>query len=278
MPHYSQPLLDASFYRHLGLNMLDITGDVVKIIILYLLLRWGLKRIIGKVLPPLISRSELGDQRHTARLKTLAGLIDSISAYVLSFIFGIMLLRAFHLDPVPLLTTASVAGLAVGFGAQKLVKDVITGFFILLENQYAVGDYITIGTATGLVEDIGMRTTRVRDDFGKLYIISNGDITQVCNQSRGAIATFIEISLATAADLSKAREIINNAGEEIAKTRTDLQYTQTPAIIGISSMDSAKVTFRISCNTANPTKLTDAQIALRGMIHERLVDSEVPIA
>jgi small conductance mechanosensitive channel len=99
-----------------------------------------------------------------------------------------------------------VAGLAVGFGAQKLVKDVITGFFLLLEDQYAVGDYVTIGTVTGTVEELGMRITRLRDDDGRLYILSNGDIGQVCNMSRGPLAGVLEVAIAASADVGHATQ------------------------------------------------------------------------
>ncbi len=163
-----------------------VLADVAKIILIYLILRFALYRLIDKVLMPALAHGEKRiDAAQASRIKTLAGLVKSSLIYILNFVFGIMLLRALRLDPIPLLTTASVAGLAVGFGAQKLVKDMISGFFILLENQYGIGDYVTIGAVTGTVEEVGLRTTRIRDDSGKLYILSNGDISQVCNQSRG---------------------------------------------------------------------------------------------
>jgi small conductance mechanosensitive channel len=259
-------------------NALDTTGRVAGIFIVYLILRAVLRRFVNRVLVPIVLRTSQTDGLHAARLRTLAGLLNSVLGYVLTFVLGIMLLRAFNLDPIPLLTTASVAGLAVGFGAQKLVKDVISGFFILLENQYAVGDYVTIGTVTGVVEDVGMRTTRVRDDVGKLYMISNGDITQVCNQSRGAVATFIEIGVAAATDISSATDVINKAGKEISEARKDLNFAKPPSVQGIGGMDAAKITLRVSCPTDNPAGLTDAQIALRGRIHQDLVAAGIALA
>ena len=181
-----------------------VLADVVKIVIIYLLLRLMLRRLVDRVLRPALEQNERRmDAAQASRIKTLAGLVNSSISYTLTFVFGIMLLKALRLDPLPLLTTASVAGLAVGFGAQKLVKDMISGFFILLENQYGVGDYVTVGAVTGTVEEVGLRTTRIRDDAGKLYILSNGDITQVCNQSRGAVASFVEIGVAAATDIGQ---------------------------------------------------------------------------
>lgn len=265
------------------LDKLDVGTDtllaILKNIALYIILRITLRRLISRVIVPLVTHTpRISDAAHSARLKTLAGLLNSILSYVLSFVFAVMLLQAVHLDPLPLLTTASVAGLAVGFGAQKLVKDVISGFFILLENQYAIGDYVTIGAITGTVEEVGMRTTRIRDDFGRLYILSNGDITQVCNQSRGPVETFIEIGVAPGTDVEKATEIVNAAGKEIAESREDLGFAEAPEIQGLSAMDAAKLTFRVTCRTDNPARLLDAQLALRGLVRAKLTEAGVGLA
>ena len=264
------------------LNKLGIGTDalhVILIIVIYIVLRMTLRRIISKIVVPILANEQhVPDPRHAARLKTLAGLLNSVISYTLSFVFGVMLLQAVHLDPVPLLTTASVAGLAVGFGAQKLVKDVISGFFILLENQYAIGDYVTIGTVTGTVEEVGMRTTRIKDDLGRLYILSNGDITQVCNQSRGPVETFIEIGVAAATDIAQATTIIDEAGKEIAEKRQELGFAQAPVVQGIAAVDAAKITLRVTCQTKVPTRLVEAQLALRGHAREKLAEAGIALA
>ena len=142
-------------------------------------------------------------QVREARVRALHAVLKSAVGFVLGFVMAIMVLQSAGLNIVPLLTTASVAGLAIGFGAQKLVKDVISGFFILVEDQYGVGDYVTIGPATGIVDDLGMRTTRVRDASGKLFIIANGDISQVYNHSRGALCVWTDIAVPASSDLAK---------------------------------------------------------------------------
>ncbi len=256
-----------------------VLADVAKIVLLYLVLRFVLRRVVDRILWPAVQQGEKKvDAAQASRIKTLASLVNSSLSYILTLVFGIMLLRALRLDPIPLLTTASVAGLAVGFGAQKLVKDMISGFFILLENQYGVGDYITIGAVTGTVDEVGLRTTRIRDDAGKLYILSNGDITQVCNQSRGAVASFVEIGIAAAADVGKATEIINKAGEELAHDQSDLGFAEPPRVQGLGAMDAAKLTLRVSCPISAPAKLMQAQIALRGLAHQRLMEAEIGLA
>ena len=272
-------LFSSETLRHAGLVSLDTLWDITKIVLLFLILRVFLNRLVNRALVPILLRgSELMDNGQAGRIKTLAGLINSIIGYTLAFIFSVMLLRAFGMDPLPLLTTASVAGIAIGFGAQKLFKDVISGFFILLENQYAVGEYITIGAVTGTVEMVGMRTTRVRDDAGRLYMISNGDISQVCNQSRGAVAAFVEIGIAPSSDLPKATEIINQAGADLIKDQPSLGLENAPSVQGLGAMDAAKLTLRVGCPVTAPAHLEKAQIALRGLAHQRLVEAGIALA
>jgi small-conductance mechanosensitive channel len=266
------------FWQGLGVDALQSITQIAEIVVIYLLLRGGLRRLVNQIILPAVVRTETHDHAHAARLKTLAGLLNSVAGYLLTFVFGVMMLRAFHLDPVPLLTTAGVAGLAVGFGAQKLVKDVISGFFILLDNQYAVGEYVTIGAVTGTVEAMGMRLTRIRDDAGRLYMISNGDISQVCNLSRGTVSTYIEVAIAADADIAKATDVIDAAGKDLMGDRPDIDFVKPPAVQGIGAMEAAKLTLRVACVTTSPSLLTEAQIALRGLVRERLSAAGIALA
>ncbi len=262
-----------------GETSLAVLAQVGKIVVLYLLLRFVLRKIVDKIVLPIITRGGKSvDAESAARIHTLAGLLNSIVGYTLTFVFGIMLLRAFHLDPVPLLTTASVAGLAVGFGAQKLVKDVISGFFILLENQYAVGDYLTVNGVTGTVEQVGMRITQIRDDAGRLYTLANGDIAQVCNQSRGTVAGFLDVGIAPASDVAQATQVINSAGEDILKSQPDLGFDIAPAVRGLGAMDGVRLTLRVSCPVHAPANLAAAQDALRALIRQKLTEAQIPLA
>jgi len=142
-------ILSHRFWTEMGTKVvagaLQSAWDILKVVILFLVARLILNKVLDGVSGSLIRREEGVSEGKAARIKTLGSLLKSIGNYVLIFIAGVMLLRAFKVDPVPILTTAGVAGLAVGFGAQRLVRDVITGFFILLENQFSVGDYVTIG-------------------------------------------------------------------------------------------------------------------------------------
>jgi small conductance mechanosensitive channel len=113
------------------------------------------------------------------RTKTLRGVIQNLLRYALYFVGVIMILSELNVNTGSILAGVGVVGLAVGIGAQSLVKDVVNGFFILFEDQFAVGDYVNIAGVTGTVEDMGLRVTKIREATGDLHIISNGEITQV---------------------------------------------------------------------------------------------------
>lgn len=178
------------------------------------------------------------------------------------------------MDPIPALTTAGVAALAVGFGAQMMVRDVITGFFILLENQYAVGDYVTIGTVSGVVEEIGMRITKLRDDVGKLVIIANGTVSLVINHSRGSLLTSIDISIPIGAPLDKAITAMNEVGEKIKKDHKDV--LSVFKCDGLVAMDAAKLTYRMS-GLVSPKGQDHVAMELRSRLLSRLKDEGIGI-
>ena len=240
---------------------------IVKIVVFFLLVRWIAYRLVDRVMTAFAKR-EHGDMTpiNGGRVRTLGSLIKSTVSYVLIFISGVMLLRVFGIEIAPVLTAAGVVGLAVGFGAQKLVKDIISGFFIVLENQYAVGDYITIGLVTGTVVELGMRTTRLRDDAGKLVIIANGDITLVTNYSRGPLQAVLEISVAADSEITWVRSIIDEIGEEVASKVEGV--VTAPKADGITAVDAAKITIRMS-GEVKPGKTDAVQTALRERIVER---------
>lgn len=247
---------------------------IAKIIIFFLVVRYSVYGLIDKVLQSISTREGNDTAARIGRVKTLGSLIRSVFFYILIFISGVMLLRTFDVDPTPVLTTAGVVGLAVGFGSQKLVRDIIAGFFIVLENQYSVGDCITIGAITGTVVELGMRVTRIRDDIGKLVFIANGDIIQVINHSRGSVQAILEVNIAPDSDLDKAREIINTLGEEIASK--DNSIITAPKVIAITGITAASVTVRISAEV-KPGKQESVQTALREAIYRKFREGEIKL-
>ena len=249
--------------------------DLVMLAFVFFALRVVLIRMVRRGAERVAVReANAGNFGRAARLRTLTGLSTSVAVWLLSFVFVVSALSILGVNVAGIVGTAGVAGLAFGFGAQKLVKDVITGFFILLEDQYAVGDYVTINSITGTVEELAMRTTRLRDDDGKLYILSNGDIAQVCNQSRGPVAGSFEIAVAASADPRRAEEILNAA---LADQTDPLKLAQPAKVEGVTLADATKTTFRIGYRAGTGQRPGTVALQLRETARRALRDADIAL-
>ena len=144
------------------------------------------------------------------REETLSKLLDNVLSYVVYFIAFMMILSVLGIDVKALIAGAGVVGLAVGFGAQSLVKDVISGFFIIFEDQFSVGDHVRIGQFEGNVETIGLRTTKIKSWTGELHILPNGSIIEVTNFSINNSIAVVDIAIAYGEDIAKAEKVIED--------------------------------------------------------------------
>ena len=178
--------------------------------------------------------------KESKRASTLTVIIGSVSKYVLYFIAFIIILSLFNIDIAPILASAGVLGLAVGFGAQNLVKDAISGFFIVFENYYAVGDYIKTGTVNGYVEEIGIRTTKLRNWSGEVHVIPNGEITQVTNYSLNDLSTVFNIPLSYQNNLDEAIAVIQKVCQEVKAAYGD-KFKDGPNVLGLSELDHSRM-------------------------------------
>lgn len=218
---------------------------VAVIIAGYIVLRFALLKSLRRLADSLLKKvgEDLQEARQ-ARLRALRSALGSVTTFVLGVIAIIMLLQTLGINIVPLITTASVAGLAIGFGAQKLVRDFIAGLFVLVEDQYGVGDYVTIGAVSGLVEELGMRTTRIRDKSGRLWTLSNGDVAQVCNHSRGGFRMAHDVAVPSGADLEKACALLEEVGRQMAARLPDM--VRSPFVCdGLASVTGSAMTLRL---------------------------------
>jgi len=148
-----------------------------------------------------------------------------------------------------LFATAGIGGIALGLGAQSLIKDVINGGFLLAEQQLAIGDYVTVANVTGTVEDISLRTTRLRAFSGELTVIPNGEITSVTNFSRGTNRALVDVPIPYGESPERVTEILHNAMQSYAKTNPDL--AETPAVVGIVAYAESAVMLRIVAHCRN---------------------------
>ncbi|WP_407937467.1 mechanosensitive ion channel family protein [Neobacillus vireti] len=181
------------------------------------------------------------------RGETLSKLLDNIISYVVYFIAFMMILSVLGIDVKALIAGAGVVGLAVGFGAQSLVKDVISGFFIIFEDQFSVGDQIRVGLLEGTVETIGLRTTKIKSGTGEVHILPNGSITQVTNFSLNNTVATIDIAISYGEDIDKAENVIGEALQNMTLKYEEL--TKTPELLGIQTIDPAEIVFRIVVET-----------------------------
>jgi small conductance mechanosensitive channel len=211
--------------------------------------------VIGKIAISVLNRIIMNFFRLYPKFKmdenkstTLAGILKSIIKYTVYIIMIISVLNVFDIPTAPLIATAGLGGLAVGFGAQSLVKDVFTGFFILFEDQYGVGDFTTIGTMTGTVEDFGLRITKIRAFNGDLHIIPNGEVKTVTNHSRGDSLAIIDIGIAYEVDAETALAILREVAESYYNNNPEA-IVQKPEVLGIIKFNESEVVIRTIVRT-----------------------------
>lgn len=181
------------------------------------------------------------------RENTMVKLLENVISYVTYFVAFIMILEVVHIDVRALLAGAGIVGLAVGFGAQNLVRDIITGFFIIFEDQFSVGDYVRIGTFEGHVEEIGLRTTKIKSWTGELNILPNGSIIEVTNFSIHNSIAIVDVSIAYEGEIEKAEQVIEELLGELPLKYEEI--VQPPQLLGIQTFGNSEVVLRITCET-----------------------------
>ncbi|MGI6642612.1 MAG: mechanosensitive ion channel family protein [Bacillota bacterium] len=179
-----------------------------------------------------------GGQMTDSRAKTLSGILTSALRYTVVTVWFTTALELLGIDTKALLGGVAIVGLAVGFGAQSLVKDVITGFFIIYERQYDVGDYITAAGLSGVVEDISLRTTRLRDWSGDVHVIPNGMVDKTTNKSRADSRATFEVIISHEDDVKKATEVLEKVCQDLAGHPS---VTEGPRVLGITRLDATGV-------------------------------------
>ena len=183
------------------------------------------------------------------RARTLGAVLKMVLRYTMYFISIVMILQEFRIDTTSILAGAGIIGLAVGVGAQSLVKDIITGFFVLLEDQYSVGDYIVSGDMAGTVEEVGFRITKLRAANGVLHIIPNGSISRISNYTRGYMQAVINIPVAYQADIGRVLELLEGACREIGDSLPEV--VEGPKVIGVVDLRPGEVIVRVVAKTVS---------------------------
>lgn len=209
------------------------------------------KARLSKMTPrPLRSTGEQHPLRAAARAETIGSVLKSISSMVIYSIAALMVLAELGINLAPLIAGAGIVGAALGFGAQSLVKDFLSGLFMLAEDQYGVGDVIDVGEATGTVEVVNLRTTRLRGVDGTVWHVPNGEIRRVGNMSQQWARALLDIEVAYDTDLDKAMEIVKSVADEVFhddEWRVDM--LEEPEVWGVEALGADGITIRLVIKT-----------------------------
>jgi small conductance mechanosensitive channel len=201
------------------------------------------------------SADVLGGARAEQRTETLRQIIRSVSKVVLIGLLILTISPELGFDMRAVLAGAGILGLAVGFGAQSLVKDVISGFFILFEDQFGVGDVVKIGEFTGVVERMSLRATSLRNLEGQVHVVPNGNIQHVTVMTKDWARAVLDVTISHKEDLSKVINILQRIGNKLAQEWPDCVMEQ-PSVLGVEKLDDSGVTLRCIVKTP-PFKQAD---------------------
>lgn len=200
------------------------------------------------------------------RAQTLVNIINSAIKVFVYIVASFMILREVGVDIAPLLAGVGIAGLAIGFGAQTLVKDFLTGFFILMENQYRVGDVVKIGNHAGMVERVNLRTTVLRDLQGVVHTIPNGEVQSVNNLTHGWSRVVLSIGVAYKEDVDKVTHLLEEVGKRMrGEERYNHLMIDDPQVLGVDNFGESEVTIKMIAKTL-PLKQWEVARELRRRI------------
>ena len=222
------------------------------IIIVMILAIWWVVRIIERIFPRVVttfvmSRSEYGEHEESEKRATTLSRVFTGGAQIIVILSGLfMILSKLSIPVGPVLAGFGVVGIAVGFGAQHLIRDLISGIFVIAENHYRTGDVVTIAGTSGLVEDINLRRTILRDLEGTVHVVPNGEIAVSANRTKNYSRVVLDVGVAYKENLERVITILNQIGNEIsADPVIGLNIIKAPQVLRIQSFDDSCITIRM---------------------------------
>jgi small conductance mechanosensitive channel len=246
---------------------------LIVVVVAALVARYGAKfirRFLTRLADKTAARS--GSTRAGARVTTMSSLAANVWRLFVFVIAGAIVLGMLGINLTPLLASATIIGATLGFGAQQIVRDYFSGALMTMEDQYNIGDSVTVGGVTGVIEDVTMRLTRFRGIDGTLYVIPNGDIRLIGNLSRGWARAVCDLALpgTAAADMEKVRSVITAAAHEVAeRPEFEGHVTEPPQVVSLFAADASTITMRVMLLTV-PSQRDPLRRALREATIEAL--------
>ena len=258
---------------HLADWVVGKPSALIGLILIGLVVRWLLHRVIDRIvrraetgmLPDRISRAVTGGKvgaalnlredagytRRAQRAQTMGSLLKSIVSGVVFTVIVLMFVSEVGYDIAPLIASAGIIGVALGFGSQALVKDFLSGIFMIFEDQYGVGDEVDLGEAVGTVEAVSLRVTRLRDVNGTVWYVRNGEILRVGNMSQNWARTVLDISVAYGEDLARVQRVLADVAHDLWE---DDDFTgrviEEPSVWGVQELGADGVVVRLALKTA----------------------------
>ncbi|WP_230465881.1 mechanosensitive ion channel family protein [[Actinomadura] parvosata] len=268
------------------------------VVVLILVLAFALRNVAHRVITRVVNRAATGGsitsrfrkgaatdsidallhERRKQRAETMGSVLKHIASIVILGTAVLTVLDRLTIPIAPLLTSVGILGVAIGFGAQELVKDFIAGMFMLLEDQYGVGDVIDAGPAVGTVEAVTLRVTRLRDVDGRVWYVRNGTITRVGNESQGWSRAFMDVPVAYDADVVSVKVLLEHVAEEIwaDPELRESKIVEPPQVFGVEQLSDSSLVFRISAKTL-PSAQAEVARELRLRVKTALDTAGIPM-
>ncbi|MBT2368411.1 mechanosensitive ion channel family protein [Streptomyces sp. ISL-10] len=250
---------------------------IALILVVALVLRMLVRRALSKLIERMnrsaqaVAGTALGGllvnaERRRQRSEAIGSVLRSIASFVILGTAGLMILGAFKIDLAPLLASAGVAGVAIGFGARNLVTDFLSGVFMIMEDQYGVGDSIDAGVASGEVIEVGLRVTKLRGENGEIWYVRNGEIKRIGNLSQGWATATVDVTVRSSEDLDRVKAVIGEVADDLAKAEPWNEQLWGPVeVLGLTEVLLDSMTFRVAAKTM-PGKSLGVERELRWRI------------
>lgn len=274
-------------------NGWPLVVSIVLIVGITLLVRWILLNSVHKITDRIVRgvkgktnvtqttqllTSPLAEARVVQRTRTIASVLSNIITWTLVVIAALLILGKLQVNVTPLVASAGVLGAALGFGAQSLVKDFLTGLFMVFEDQLGVGDIVDLGTVSGVVESVGLRVTSVRSSDGTLWYVRNGEILKVGNMSQGWGRAILELPVTADDDFDAIEEVMQTTARQL---RRDPKWARKiigePELWGIDAMQGNTLIIRLAMKT-KPSQQFDVARELRAQVLRQLSRFHVSLA
>jgi moderate conductance mechanosensitive channel len=232
---------------------------------------------VGQARELLLESGPIAIERRQQRTRTMASLLKSVSTGVIFSVVAFMAIATLGYNIAPLIASAGILGVALGFGAQSLVKDFLSGIFMILEDQYGVGDAVDLGEASGSVEAVGLRVTRIRDVNGTVWYVRNGEILRVGNMSQNWARTVLDIPVAFTEDLDRVQEVLRDEAHALWEDQEFRELIlEEPEVWGIERWDPDGVVIRVVLKTA-PLEQWEVAREMRQRIKSRFDAEHIEI-